>query len=160
MAVQLRGHTIILSGVITDPSIVHVYIDGEFVDNIGQKATTDLSKMRPLTTIDGLEDGWHYVEVVGIKGDGVLIDTFSSVTEAQTLQGLPATGETGETGKTGETGETGPTGSTDTHTPVDDPSDCGCSTSAPHAMWLALLGPVWLLRRSKAHVISLLKQDT
>jgi photosystem II stability/assembly factor-like uncharacterized protein len=155
MGVQLRGHTITLSGVILEESQVDVYVDGTLIESIGQDISLDPDTMETLITIEDLDDGWHHLTVEGIAGEGVLIDTFSSLTEASPLQVFEEPTETAETGHTGKsttqtgTTDTSDSGPTETDSPPDDGSACGCASTTTQFLWLSLLTPLLILRRCK-----------
>jgi hypothetical protein len=111
--------------------------------------------METLITIEDLDDGWHHLTVEGIAGEGVLIDTFSSLTEASPLQVFEEPTETAETGHTGKsttqtgTTDTSDSGPTETDSPPDDGSACGCASTTTQFLWLSLLTPLLILRRCK-----------
>jgi photosystem II stability/assembly factor-like uncharacterized protein len=148
MSLQLRGHMIKLSGVIIESSQADVYVDGIWVGSIGENISPNPTIIQPLITIEDLDDGWHHVAVIGVAGEGVLIDTFASLTNAPILQGLLGTGNTTETGSTGTT-DTADSGPYDTDSAPANPSDCGCASSTPHFLWLGLMAPLLLKRRHK-----------
>ena len=151
MSLQLRGHTIYITGTVESESTTEVYVDDIKVGILGTAVSHKPGAMITLFTVKGLEDGWHQVLVVGVAGDGVLIDTFEALTEANTLSDLNEKHDTGDTGPIKETGDTqvgdtadsadSPVDTSDTDNVADTGGDpgCGCTHSTNGFLGFSLI---------------------
>lgn len=110
----LRGSAISVLGLIEGSSLVTVTLDGAVV---GEIAGAGLAlEDGPLWSVDGLDEGWHELALLGVEGEGVLVDAVQSRLGGVAL--APAgEGDSAETGA--PAGETGGGAK-------EDPS-CGCA---------------------------------
>lgn len=124
LTATVRGSHLRLRGTSAGTAHADVRVDGEAVASIGGRVVSAPGALLDLDT----SAGWHRVEVVGIGGEGLFLDS---------LEANDAPAEAGETG--------------DTAGAPDPEHDCSCASGGSPAVTVAALGAVILARRVRTH---------
>jgi len=142
VGVWVRGHTLRAWGIATGAEAVDVLVDGLPITSFGAAEVS----YDELFEISGLEDTWHWLELVTRSGDGAYLDAVEGKTEALTLGVYePADSDTGrpdteDTSGRPDTGDTHAGHDTARDGPEDPSRRCGCAApvggAAPGAMVL------------------------
>lgn len=85
----VRGHTVSARGASEGTGAVELRVDGMAVATIGADATDGIVE---IARIEGLEDGWHRVELLGLAGTGVVLDALEGRAEPAAAEAVEPAG--------------------------------------------------------------------